>query len=147
MKKHELEDIEEECEDECDDESHEHQHSENPFENLDEDTQRKIQEMQIFEQNFQQLLMQKQTFNFELNETDYALEELKKAEGEVFKVVGNQIIVKSTKDNLEKELIHKKELIELRLKNIDKQEKEFSEKLNALREELIKKISKNNRNK
>jgi len=142
MKKHEHGELEDEEED------HESpEHGENPIENLDEDTQRKIQEMQIFEQNFQQLLMQKQTFNFELNETDYALEELKKAEGEVFKVVGNQIIVKSTKDNLEKELIHKKELIELRLKNIDKQEKEFSEKLNSLREELIKKISEKRKNK
>ena len=114
---------------------------ENLLANLDEETQRKIQEMQMIEQGFQQLLMQKQAFSMESGETDRALEELKKASGEVFKIVANSIVIKSTKEDLEKELSHKKELIDLRLKNIDKQEKEFSDKLNNLREEIMKKIS------
>ena len=35
----------------------------NPLANLDEETQRKIQELQMLEQNFQQLLMQKNAFS------------------------------------------------------------------------------------
>ena len=114
---------------------------ENPFENLDKETQMQIQEMQILEQNFHQLLMQKQAFGFELNETDLALEEIEKAEGDVFKIVGNQIIIKTSKEKLKEELKSKKDLINLRMKNIDKQEKEFSEKLESLKEKVIKKIS------
>jgi len=113
----------------------------NPLANLDKDTQEKIQEMQILEQNFQQLMSQKQAFSFEVNETDFALKELEKAKGDVFKLIGNQVIIKTEKEDLTKELQHKKELIDTRLKNIDEQEKEFSDKLNSLREEVMKKIS------
>jgi len=95
------------------------------------------------EQNLQQLLMQKQAFNMELNETDFALEELKNSEGEVFKLVGGQVILKTTKEKLEKELLHKKELIELRLKNIEKQEEDFSKHVNSLRDDIIKKFQNN----
>jgi prefoldin beta subunit len=113
----------------------------NPLANLDEETQKKIQEIQAIEGNFQQIMMQKQTFTFELNETDLALEELAKSEGEVFKLVGNQIVIKSTKEKLDEELKHKKELIETRLKNIEKQEKDFETKVTDLRQEIMKKIS------
>ncbi len=124
---------------------HEHEQApmaaENPLANLDEETQRKIQEIQIIEQNFQQLMMQKQSYTFELNESNLALDELKKAEGDVFKIVANQVVLKTNKPDLEKELSHKKELIETRLKSIEKQEKEFSEKLEALKKEIMEKIS------
>jgi len=113
----------------------------NPLANLDEETQKKLQEMQMLEQNFQQLLMQKQAFQHELTETDFALKETEKAKGDVFKIVGSQVMIKTSKENLSEEMKHKKELIELRLKNIEKQEKEFSKKLNELRDEIMKKIS------
>ncbi len=110
--------------------------------NLDEETQKQIQELQIFEHNFQQLLMQKQAFSGELNEINMSLDELEKSEGEVFKIVGG-IIIKSTKEKLKEDLNHKKELIGLRLKSIDKQEKEISKRAEELREEIMKKISAN----
>jgi len=113
----------------------------NPFENLDQETQAKIQEAQMMEQGFQQIMQQKQMFNMELTETDFALTELDKAEGDVFKIVGGQIVVKSEKKKLVEELTHKKELMKKRLETIDKQEKEFSEKLDELREEIMAKIS------
>ena len=115
----------------------------NPLANLDQETQRQIQELQILEQTFQQLMMQKQAFQMELNETDRSLEELKKAEGDVFKIIGGQIMIKSTKQDLDKELAHKKELIELRMKNMDKQEKDFSDKIQKIRDDVMKKISNN----
>jgi len=113
----------------------------NPFADLDEDTQRQIQEIQILEHNYQQLMMQKQNFDFELNETAFALKELENAEGDVFKIVGNQVIIKTPKKKLTEELSNKKELIESRLKQINNQESQFSEKINDLREEIMKKIS------
>ncbi len=114
---------------------------ENPFENLDQETQAKIQEAQMMEQSFQQILQQKQMFSMELNETDFALKELASAEGEVFKIVGGQIVIKTDKAKLTEELKKKNELIAKRLDSIDKQEKEFSEKMDSLREEIMAKIS------
>lgn len=113
----------------------------NPFENLDQETQAKIQEAQMMEQGFQQIMQQKQMFNMELTETDFALTELDKADGDVFKIVGGQIVIKSTKDTLTSELTEKKELMTKRLADIDTQEKEFSEKMDTLRQEIMSKIS------
>lgn len=113
----------------------------NPLENLDRETQEQIQELQILEQNFQQLLIQKQAFQIELNETDFALKEIEKAKGDIFKIVAGQVVIKSSKEELDSELKHKKELIELRLKNIDKQEKEFSGRIESVRDRIMKKIS------
>ena len=114
---------------------------ENPFADLSEETQQKIQEMQILEQTFQQFMMQKQAFTMEGNESEKALEELEKAEGDVFKIVGSSIVIKTEKAKLQEELKHKKELIDLRLKKINEQEKEFTDKLQKLREEVMKEIS------
>ena len=44
------------------------------------ETTKKIQELQILEQSLQTVLLQKQAFQMELNETSLALEELKTAE-------------------------------------------------------------------
>jgi len=119
----------------------------NLLENLDDTTKQKIQEMQMLEQGFQQIMMQKQAFTHELNETDYALKELDKSQGDVFKIVGQQVVIKSTKETLTKEMKHKKELIETRMKTLEKQEKEMSDKLESLRQEIMKKISPQEKNK
>jgi prefoldin beta subunit len=108
---------------------------------IDEDTKKLIQEMQILEANFEQLLQQKHMFNMELNETVVALKEIEKADGDLFKIVGGQIIIKKSKEVLNAELSKKRDLIELRIKNIESQEKEFANKLESLKEEVMKKIS------
>ncbi|MCK5320954.1 prefoldin subunit [Candidatus Pacearchaeota archaeon] len=112
----------------------------NPLANLDEETQRKIQELQMMEQSFQQLLMQKNAFSMEANETDFILEEVEKTSGEVSRIIGNQVIIKSTKEEIVEDMKKKKELIDLRMKSIDEQEKQFSEKIESIREEVMKKI-------
>jgi len=106
---------------------------------IDEETARKIQEMQIMEQQLQNLLLQKQNFQIELNETINAEEEVKKTKGDVYKIVG-QVMVKSAKKDIEVELSKKKEIIELRIKSIEKQEKFLSEQLSKNRDEILKKI-------
>ena len=106
---------------------------------IDEQTQQKIQEIQILEQNMQGLLMQKQAFQLELNETENALKEIKESKEDVFKLIG-QIMIKTDKKKLEEELTRKKELLTLRLNSIEKQEKEFSEHLEELRKEIMKSI-------
>lgn len=115
---------------------------ENPFANLDEETQNQIQELQMFEQHFQQLLMQKNAFSMEANETNLIVKETEKSEGDVFRIIGSQVAIKSTKEKIIEEMKKKKELIDARLKTIDKTEKEMSEKIESLREEIMSKIRK-----
>lgn len=106
---------------------------------LDNETQEKIRELQSHEQNLQTLLMQKQAFTYELSELENALEEMKKSSGEVFKIVGS-IMIKSKKDDLEKELKQKSDLINIRLKSLQKQEAELSKVTEELRSDVMKKI-------
>jgi prefoldin beta subunit len=124
-----------ECSDDCDC----HNHS-NPFENLDEETQAKIQELQMLDQTFQQLLMQKNAFSSENNEVDLIIDEVSKTEGEVMRIVGGQVAIKTTKEKILEDMHHKKELISTRLESIDKQEEEMNEKIESLRDEIMKKI-------
>lgn len=125
--------------------AHNHEHSQEDFFNsLDEETQNALQEIQILEQNFQQVLQQKQLFNMESTETDYALKEVEKADGDLFRIVGGQVVIKTTKDSLVADLTKKRELIALRLKTIDQQEKELSEQIEELRSTIMSKISPKN---
>jgi len=100
-------------------------------------------QIQMAEQFLQNLMMQKQLFQSEFVETNNALNELKKTKSndEVFKIIGS-IMFKSDKGELEKELEKKKELLNLRLKTIEKQEEELKEKVLKQRDELLKKLQK-----
>ena len=101
-----------------------------------EDQNRKIQEMQILEQNLQNILMQKQAFQMEIGENSAALKELESSGEEVFKIVG-QLMIKAKKPKIKEELENKQKLLELRNKTLSDQEKTLSEQLEKIREELI----------
>ena len=107
--------------------------------NIDKETQEKIQELQSYEQTLSSLLMQKQAFEMELSETTNAAEEITKSKDDVYKLVGN-IMIKSDKTAIEKELAQKKDLLALRLKSIEKQEADLTKESELLREEVMKKI-------
>jgi len=98
---------------------------------------KKIQEMQILEQNLQNLLLQKQTFHMELSETQAALNEIEDSNDEIFKIIG-QLMIKTEKSKAKKELLEKENLLNLRIKTIEKQEKILIEKLDVLRDEVMK---------
>lgn len=106
---------------------------------IDQETMKQIQELQLLEQNMQNLLLQKQAFQLEKNETENALEEIKKTKDEVYKIIG-QVMLKTNKAALEKDLKHKKDILDLRIKSIEKQEEALKEQLLKNREEVMKKI-------
>ena len=99
--------------------------------------QNKIQEMQLIEQSLQNLLMQKQAFQMELSETRSALKEINDSTEEVFKIVG-QLMIKTEKSKIQKDLTDKEKFLDLRLKSLEKQEKSLSEQLEKIRDEFIK---------
>lgn len=104
------------------------------------EAQKKIQEFQILDQNLQNISMQKKTFEMERNETNSALDEIKSSGEDVFKIIG-QLFIKTEKEKISKELEEKKKLIELRIKSLERQEKDLIEKIESIREEVVKLVN------
>lgn len=105
---------------------------------VEKETEKKISQLQMMEQGMQSFLLQKQQFQAQLVEVESALKELEKAK-EAYKIVGN-IMVRSDKDELEKDLKKKKEIVELRIKTLEKQESQIKEKASAVQAEVIKEL-------
>ena len=104
------------------------------------ETEMKLNQLQMLEQSMQNLLMQKQQFQLQQVEIESALKELENV-NEAYKIVGN-IMVLSKKDDLKEDLTSKKEVIGLRIKNMEKQENQLREKASKLQNEVLKGMSK-----
>jgi chaperonin cofactor prefoldin len=91
----------------------------------------------MMEQTFQQLMQQKNAFSMEKNETDYVVKEVEKTEGQVSKIVGGQVVIKSTKEEILEDMKNKQKLIDKRMESIENQEKEISERMESLRKEVM----------
>jgi len=99
-----------------------------------------ILQFQQTQQQMQVLLSQKQNLQMQSVEMENALEELGKNEkGDVFEVVGN-IMIKKSSDEISKNLNEKKELMDLRLSTLDKQIEKLNEKATELQKKMAKKI-------
>ena len=88
----------------------------------------------------QNLLIQKQQFQMQLAEIDSASKELETTE-QSYKIVGN-IMALAKKEDLKKDLNEKKDIVQLRIKNIEKQEEQIKEKSSKLQEEILQKMKK-----
>jgi len=109
--------------------------------NIPKETQEKIQQLQLLEQNLQAFAQQRQGFQTQLVEVESAVKELKTAE-ETYKIVGS-IMVASKKADLQKDLKESQEKIELRLKTLESQESKLREKAQTLQKEVMEKMQKN----
>ena len=107
---------------------------------LNKEAENKIAKLQMMEQNLQSINLQKQTFQSQLLEIENALNELVNVK-EAYKIVG-QIMIASKKEYLEKELDQKKEILDLRVKSLDKQEKDLKDKASSLQSEILKSLNK-----
>ena len=107
---------------------------------VSQETEQKISQLQMFEQSLQGFLGQKQQFQMQLVEVESALSELENTE-KAYKIVGN-IMVEADKKELQADLNSKKEVLELRLKTMEKQETQVREKASKLQSEILKKIKK-----
>lgn len=108
---------------------------------VNQDTQEKIQRLQIIEQNLQNFMAQKQQFQSQLFELENAIKELGTTT-QAYKIIGN-IMVASDKEVLTKDLEQKKEIAELRISSIEKQEKQLKEKAKKIQEEVMGNMKKN----
>ena len=107
---------------------------------VSQETEQKISQLQMFEQSLQSFLGQKQQFQMQLVEVESALSELENT-NKSYKIVGN-IMVEADKNELKSDLNSKKEMLELRIKTMEKQESQVREKASKLQSEILKNIKK-----
>ena len=107
---------------------------------ISKETEQKISQLQMFEQSLQSFLGQKQQFQIQLVEVESALNELNGTD-KAFKIIGN-IMVESDKSELKADLQSKREMLELRIKTMEKQEAQVREKASKLQSEILTKIKK-----
>jgi prefoldin beta subunit len=105
-----------------------------------ENSQEHLQRLQMLDQGVQQLVAQKQQFQSQLYELESALKEIATAP-QAYKIIGS-VMVASNKEDLKKDLDSKKELVELRVKTLEKQETQMREKLKQLQDEVLKSMKK-----
>ena len=108
---------------------------------MDKETEQQIGQLQMIEQSLQSLMLQKQNFQAALLECETAINEIGKSKGEAYKIVGG-IMVSSDKNELNKELNSKMDVLKLRIKNIESQEKSIGDKAKKLQEEVVEKLKK-----
>ncbi len=98
--------------------------------------QQLIMQLQTYQQQLQSSAMQKETFSVQKIEFERALEELEKTkESEVYKSVG-PILVRTTKEEMKKELKSKMEMFDLGVKKMEKQEEKIKEKAKEAQDKL-----------
>ena len=106
------------------------------MEKLDSKTQETLAELQAVDQRIQSIAMQKHNFQTQLLEIENSLNELKDAK-EAYKLVGS-IVLSVKKDDLNKELNSKKEILDLKLNNFNKQEEKLKEEIEKLQKKIKK---------
>ncbi len=107
---------------------------------LPKETEQKIEQLQMLEQNLRTFTMQRQQFQAQLMEIDSALGEISTSR-EVFKIIGG-VMVATTKEDVKKDLDRKKEMLDLRIKTLEKQEEKIKEKATATQKEVLKEMGK-----
>ena len=107
---------------------------------ISQETEQKINQLQMFEQSLQNFLGQKQQFQVQLVEIESALNELNNTE-KAYRIIGS-IMVESDKSELKADLQSRKERLELRIKTMEKQEAQVRDRASKLQSEILSKIKK-----
>lgn len=102
---------------------------------MSKQTEQKLVQIQLLEQNIQNISLQKQQFSSQLLEIENALKEVEKSE-QAYKIVGNIMVLMKQKDITE-ELIQKKDLITVRIESLEKQEQKLREKATAFQQSIV----------
>jgi len=109
------------------------------------ETEQKINQLQLIEQNLQNLSMQRQQFQTQLIEIENALNELQTT-NQAYKIISN-IMVLTDKDELNKELLQRKEMIDIRIKNLEKQEEKLQVKAKELQKDVLSSMKEHEKSK
>jgi len=95
-----------------------------------------IQQLQVIEQNFQSVLMQKQQMQQQLLEAENGITELESS-GKCYRIIGT-IMVEADAKSIKKELETKRDELTSRMKIIEKHEAELRSKMSELQKKAMK---------
>ena len=102
----------------------------------EKETEEKLGQLQLVEQNLQSFLLQKQNLQMQLMEVESALIEIEKTNSP-YKIIGN-VMVAAKKEDLKSELHGKQEMLKLRISSVEKQEEKLREKASKIQSEVLK---------
>lgn len=107
------------------------------MEKLSPQLRHQLAQFQQVQQQAQVLLNQRQQLELLLKETERALEELSKLSEDavVYKSVGT-LLVRSEKVKMQKDLAEQKEMFDLRVKTIERQEERAVQRLREMRDKI-----------
>ncbi len=99
--------------------------------------QNMIAQLQQLQQQLQMVVTQKVQLENSLKETENAIQEVEKASDDtpIFKTVGT-ILVKTSKEDILKELKEKKDTFEIRIRTLERQEEKLKERLQDLQKKI-----------
>jgi prefoldin beta subunit len=103
-----------------------------------EQAQQFLMQAQSYQQQMQSIIAQKENLKMQQFEIAKTLEDLQKVNDKTVYKSSGMILIKSTKEDVKKELTEKKELISTRLQTLERSEKRIKEKIDELREKLAK---------
>jgi prefoldin beta subunit len=108
---------------------------------IQKETQEKISQLQMLEHNLNNFISQKQNFQSQVLEIDNALNEMQNCKGKVYKITGS-VMFESEKESLSKELKEKRDLLDIRVQSLEKQEKALEERAKKLQAEVMEELDK-----
>ncbi len=108
---------------------------------MEEVLKEKITQLQMLEQRMQATLNQKQQIQSRLLELDSALKEIE-GKSEAYKIIGT-VMVKTNPDSLKKDLEEKREVLNVRINSITKQEEKIKEQAEKLQKDVQDSIREN----
>jgi len=112
------------------------------FESLPEKVKEQVMRLQQLQNTLQALVLQRQSAELELRNVERAIEELEKTSDDavVYKSAG-PLLVKRDKESLVKELSERKEILNARLKVLERQEERTRERIRELQSSVQKELS------
>ncbi len=104
--------------------------------------QNMIAQLQQLQQQLQMVVTQKVQVENSLKETENAIQEVEKVSEDtpIFKTVGT-ILVRTSKEEILKELKEKKDTFEIRIKALERQEEKLRERLQELQKKIRSMLS------
>ena len=105
--------------------------------------QNQLAQLQQVQQQAQALLQQKGQVEMLLRETERAIEELKKSpeDADVYRGAG-ELLIKTKREDVLKDLEEKKDNFDVRLKSLSRQEERIQQRFNQLQEQIKQALGK-----
>lgn len=106
------------------------------------DDSKLVEQFQLYQQQYQAILLQKEQVRLQQLEAEKALEELETTKPDKAYKISGPIMVKKDVEDLKRELQEKKEDMDLRLKTLTKAEERVIGKLKEMEDNIKKLIKK-----